>query len=134
MSYAQQMLETYPRPVDVDPQVLAGVVDTLFDCAQACSACADACMAESDPATLSQCIRANLDCADQCVVAGRVLSRQTGYDANITRAVLEAAAQVCQSCGDECEHHASAHEHCRVCAEACRRCEEACRKALDAMS
>jgi hypothetical protein len=62
-----------------------------------------------------------------------VLSRHTGYDANISRTLLEACAQACRSCGDECVRHAEAHEHCRICAEACRECERACRELLTSM-
>jgi hypothetical protein len=63
----------------------------------------------------------------------RVLSRQTEYDANLTRPQLQACVAACKSCGDECERHAQMHEHCRVCAEACRRCEQACNQLLAAM-
>jgi hypothetical protein len=82
---------------------------------------------------LRKCIRSDLDCADICEVTGRVLSRHTGYDANLTRAQLQACAQACKSCGDECEGHAEMHEHCRICAEACRRCEQACQAVLAAI-
>jgi hypothetical protein len=68
-----------------------------------------------------------------CVAAGRVANRQTEYDANVTRAVVEACATVCRACGDECERHADMHEHCGICAEACRSCEDACRALLVAM-
>ena len=57
---------------------------------------------------------------------GRVLSRQTGTNAETVRALLEACRAACTGCGDECASHADMHEHCRVCAEACRRCEQAC--------
>lgn len=83
---------------------------------------------------MNKCIRLDLDCADQYVTAGRVLSRQTEYDANVTQTVLEACAQLCKTCGDECSRHAAQHEHCRVCAEACRRCEDACRRVLNAIA
>jgi hypothetical protein len=56
-----------------------------MECAQACTACADACLSEQNVADLAKCIRSNLDCADICDTTGRVLSRHTGYDANITR-------------------------------------------------
>jgi uncharacterized protein DUF326 len=131
--YAKPMLETYPRDFNVDADVLARCIEACYECAQACNACADDCLSEEDVADLVKCIRLNEDCADVCLVAGRVANRQTEYDANVTRAVLEACAQTCGSCGDECERHASHHEHCRICAEACRRCEQACRELLDAM-
>jgi hypothetical protein len=84
-------------------------------------------------AELTKCIRTCLDCDDVCTATLRVVSRQTEYDANVTRAVLQACVAVCKSCGDECERHAGMHEHCRVCAEACRRCEQACNDLLAAM-
>jgi hypothetical protein len=85
-------------------------------------------------AELTKCIRTNMDCADICATTARVLSRHTGYDANISRTLLEACATACTSCGDECASHAEMHEHCRNCAEACRACEQACRDLLASMS
>lgn len=81
-------------------------------------------------AELTACIRTDLDRTDICTSTGNILSRHTGYDANITRAVLQACANVCRACGDECEQHAGMHEHCRICAEACRRYEAACTELL----
>lgn len=129
MSVTGQMLETYPESLGgVDREKLRACIEACFECAQACTACADACLSEDTVAELTKCIRTNLDCADLCATTGRVLSRHTGYDANLTRAVLEACAQACKACGDECARHAGHHEHCRVCAEACRRCARACRE------
>jgi hypothetical protein len=133
MSYAKQMLDTYPRDFNVDAAQLAATIDALSDCAQACTACADDCLSEEMVAELTKCIRTCLDCADVCTATLRVASRQTDYDANVTRSVLQTCATVCRSCGDECERHAQMHEHCRVCAEACRRCEQACNDLLAAM-
>ncbi|WP_426513011.1 hypothetical protein ACPPVO_21595 [Dactylosporangium sp. McL0621] len=39
-------------------------------------------------AELTRCIRTNMDCADICATMVRVLSRHTGYDANISRTLL----------------------------------------------
>lgn len=75
----------------------------------------------------------DLDCADVCVTTGNVLSRRTGYDANLTRAVLQACATACRACADECGQHADMHAHCRICAEACRRCEQACNAVLSGL-
>ena len=124
MTTTQEMLRTYPANLGgIDQEALARCIEACFECAQACTACADACLSESGVAELVKCIRTNLDCADVCTTTGRMLSRHTGYDANLTRALLEACATACKSCGDECGRHASMHEHCRICAEACRRCE-----------
>ena len=81
-------------------------------------------------AELTTCIRPDLDRADVCAATGRVLSRHTGHDADLTRAVHEARAAACTACGDGCAAHAQMHGHCRVCAESCRRCEQACRALL----
>ena len=129
-----EMLETYPRDFNVDANVLARCIEECYACAEACTLCADDCLSEDDVQALVKCIRLNLDCADVCAAAGRVTSRQTEYDANVTRSILEACVQVCASCGDECERHADHHAHCRICAQACRRCEEACRELLAAMA
>ena len=129
-----QMLDTYPRSLGhVDQDKLRACIEACVECAQACTACADACLSEETVADLTKCIRTNLDCADICEATGRVLSRHTGYDAHITRAILDACIQVCRSCGDTCSEHASMHEHCRVCAESCRTCEQACRDLLRAL-
>ena len=134
MSYATQMLESYPREFNVDKDVLARCIEACYDCAQACTACADDCLSEDGVAELVKCIRLNLDCADICATTGRVVNRQTEYDANVTRAIVQACVQVCKSCGDECEEHGRhGMEHCRVCSDACRRCEQSCEDLLAAM-
>jgi hypothetical protein len=46
MSYARQMLDSHPRTSGLDAGVLAATVDALTDCAQACSADADADLGE----------------------------------------------------------------------------------------
>ncbi|WP_239163511.1 four-helix bundle copper-binding protein [Paractinoplanes rishiriensis] len=127
------MLETYPKSINLDRQKLAAAIDALIACGGACTACADACLSEDTVGELTKCIRTNLDCADVCAATARVLSRHTGYDANLSRALLEACVTACKSCGDECGRHAGHHEHCRICADACRSCEQACRDLLTAM-
>jgi Domain of Unknown Function (DUF326) len=131
--HVREMLRTYPRDFNVDLELLARTVETLEDCANTCSQCADACLAEPDLERLAKCIRLNLDCAALCSATASVLTRQTEYDANVTRPALEACIAACRSCGDECARHAEMMEHCRVCAEVCRSCETACRELLDAM-
>ncbi|WP_148575387.1 four-helix bundle copper-binding protein [Nocardioides caldifontis] len=125
------MLEAHAGQIDLDKDALAECIAACFQCAQACTACADACLSEEMVAELRKCIRTDLDCADICGTSGRVLSRHTAYDANLTRAMLTACAQACKACGDECAGHAEMHEHCRICAEACRRCEQACNRLLE---
>jgi hypothetical protein len=130
MSYARQMLDSYPRTVNLDAGVLAATIDALSDCAQACTADVDADLSEQDLAEMVRCIRLCLDCVDVCTATVGVTSRLAEYDAHVVRPLLQACVAICNSCGDECQRHAPHHEHCRVCAEACRRCEQACRELL----
>jgi hypothetical protein len=134
MAYARPLLEAYPGELNIDADVLSRCIEACYECSQACTACADACLSEENVAELIKCIRLNEDCADVCAVAGRVASRQTEYDANVTRTVVQACAGTCRACGDECERHAAHHEHCRICAEACRRCEAACQELVRAVA
>ena len=132
VSVAGQMLETYGKDLGgIDKDKLRACI-ACYECAQACIACADACLSEDMLAELAKCISTDLDSADVCEATWRVLSRHTGYDANLTR--TEACAVACKSCGDECDSHAGMHEHCRVCAQACRRCEQACRDLIASMN
>jgi len=131
--HTSAMIDAHPGEIGLDRDLLAHAVDTLVACAQACTACADACLSEDMVADLRRCVRTDLDCADVCDTTARVLSRHTAYDASVTRAVLAACVQVCRACGDECASHAEMHEHCKVCAQACRACEEACVALLDSI-
>jgi hypothetical protein len=131
--HVSAMLDTHPWPGHVDREVLARCIEECFTCAQSCTACADACLSEDGVAELRKCIRLNLDCADVCDATGRVITRQTGYDAPLSRAQLQACREACATCAEECERNAGMHEHCRVCAEACRRCQEASDALLAAM-
>ena len=131
MSYARQMLDTYPVNVNVDADLLAATIDALGDCAQACTADTDADLSEQNLAEMVTCIRLCLDCTDICTAIVGVLSRPAERDLTATRLLVGACAAICQSCGDECERHAHM-PHCQIRAEACRRCERACRDLLDA--
>lgn len=135
MTKVREMLDTYPRDFNVDAGLLARAIEALVECANTCTQCADACLSEPNlSAELAKCIRLDLDCADVCTSTGRVLSRQTEYDANVTRPLLEACIAACRSCGDECEAHGEHMSHCALCAESCRRCESVCRELLAAIS
>jgi hypothetical protein len=137
MTSAAAMLDAYPGDLgvmnEVERRALIRCIDICFECAQACTACADACLREDDLGELVKCVRLNLDCADICETTGRVLSRETGHDVDLIRGILEACAQACRSCGDECERHARTHDQCRICAEVCRRCERECQDMLTAI-
>ena len=129
----EQILATHPRPPIADVAVLAACIDECAECAATCTICADACLAEPDPAPLRRCIRVCLDCADACIDAGRILSRQTDPDADTQLTALKACLAACRACAAECERHAHHHEHCRLSAGECRRCERACDDLLGAL-
>ena len=133
MSYARQMLDTYPVTVTVDADLLAATIDAVSDCAQACTADTDADLSEPNLAEMVTCIRLCLNCTDICTATAGVMSRLAEYDPGSTRLLLQACAAVCKSCGDECERHAHM-PHCRICAEACRRCALVCQELLDALN
>jgi hypothetical protein len=130
MSYARQLLDAYPGTLNADAGVLAATIDALSDCAQACIADADDDLHEQNLAEMVTCIRLCWDCAEVCSATLGVVTRQTAYDASVTKPLLEACVAVCKSCGDECQRHARHHQHCGVCEQACRRCEQACRTLL----
>jgi Domain of Unknown Function (DUF326) len=130
MSYARKMLDAYPGTVSLDAGVLAGTIDALSDCAQACIADTDDDLSEPEVTEMVTCIRLCLDCADVCAAAVAVVSRQRELDPAVIAPLLQACAASCRSCAEECERHARMHGHCRVCAEACRRGEQASEELL----
>jgi len=75
MSYARPMLDTYPRALNVDADLLASAIDALSDCAQACTADTDADLSEPDLAEMVRCIRLCLHCTDVCTATVAVISR-----------------------------------------------------------
>jgi hypothetical protein len=90
MSYARQLLDTYPGTVPADASVLAAAIDALNDCAQACTADAGADLSEDNLADMVRCIRLFLDSTDVCTATAGVISRPAEYDASVTRPLLEA--------------------------------------------
>jgi hypothetical protein len=126
------MLSIHPgRTPNVDER--SDAAEALAVCAAYCSSCADACLSEEDVQALRRCIRTNLDCADICSAAARIVARQTAGDASMFSSLIASCIEACDRCAEECESHADVHEHCRACAIACRRCVEACRALLEAV-
>jgi hypothetical protein len=126
----RQMIATHPDVHGRVNQALIEAIDAAYACAQTCTSCADACLAEEMVSHLRQCIRLNLDCADVCAATATIGNRRTGSDEVVLRKLLDACVTACRLCGEECRRHADRHEHCRVCGEACTACETACLAAL----
>ena len=126
----KEMIATHPDVRGKVNQSLIDAIEAAYACAQTCTSCADACLAEEMVAQLRQCIRLNLDCADVCDAFATLGSRRTGSNEEVIRKLLDACITACRLCGEECRRHAAMHEHCRICAESCRQCETACQSAL----
>jgi hypothetical protein len=108
MTHAREMLDTYPGAVAImDADALIECIEACFDCSQSCSACADACLGEEMVGHLRRCITMCLNCSDECATTGRLLSRQTDFESAMARAALQACAEACRLCAEECEHHAT---------------------------
>lgn len=131
--HTREMIATHPDVQGSVNATLVEAIDALYDCAQTCTSCADACLAEKEMAELRQCIRLCLDCADVCAAAATVANRRTGSDEEVIRRMLDASITACRACGEECQRHAGHHEHCRICAEACLHAGVACQDALASM-
>lgn len=134
MGTIEAMLRRHPRIDEHHLRGFAETLDALTSCAEVCSACADACLAEDHVAKLRACISLNQDCADVCAVTARLLIRQTEMPGAVVHAQLHACVVACQACADECERHAGMHDHCRICAETCHRCQEQCNYLLGEIS
>jgi hypothetical protein len=133
MTQTTEMLKDKTATLYTDLDLLSQTIDALYECANMCNACADACLAEENVADMRKCIRTDLDCADICLATARMLSRQTAPDGHIARTMLQACLAACKKCGDECSAHAQMMDHCRVCAEACRKCDDLCNRLLDSL-
>lgn len=128
--HVREMISTHADVQGNTADRLLTFIEQAYDCAQACTSCADACLAEDMVADLRQCIRLNLDCADICATTAAMASRRTGSNVEVLRLVIRACGEACRLCGEECMRHADAHEHCRICGDLCRKCANACEAAL----
>jgi len=128
--HVQEMISTHPDVRGNTNDSLIRCIEECLDCAQVCSVCADACLAEEHVMGLRQCIRLNLDCADICQATAAIGARRTGSNEELIQSLLQVCGDACAACAGECERHADMHEHCRICAETCRSCERACQAAL----
>lgn len=133
MDTIREMLRTHPQKPTTHFDEIAACLSACAECEQVCISCADACLGEESVPTLRQCIRLNLDCADLCAAAARMIARQASPEPRVWRLTLEACAEACRACAVECARHASAHAHCRVCRERCESCEKACRTLIAAL-
>jgi hypothetical protein len=126
-------MATHPQVRGHVSKALIRCIDDCYDCAQACTACADASLGEAMVAEMIQTIRTCNDCGDVCLTTGALATRRTGSDAQLVAQMLQICEDACRICAQECERHAEM-AHCRICAEVCRECEVSCRDAARAMA
>src|SRR5689334_2914408 len=112
--HVQQMIASHPRVLGQSNDTLVRCIEACYDCAQTCTACADASLGENQTKMLLQSIRFSLDCADICAVTGAIATRRTATSQGVVRAMLEACIVACRACAEECEQHAAHHQHCRI--------------------
>jgi hypothetical protein len=122
----EKMIALHPQVGGDFNPVLATAARHAMLCAEMCTSCADACVAEE--MEMAQCIRSCLDCADVCAATARLAVRRTARNVEALRLMLETCARICDLCGEECARHD--HDHCKLCAEMCRECAADCRSAL----
>jgi hypothetical protein len=118
----REMLRPSPAEQGTGRALTADAVRTLFDCAQACTACAGSCLSEERITSLRKAIRISLDCADLCEVTARMLSQRDAYDTDLIRAQLRACVELCLRSAEECDRRGRGPD----CVEACHRCAESC--------
>jgi len=127
----KKVLEAHPRKASLDVNALALTAGEVNACAQTCTACADACLGESDIKPLLRCIKVNQDCADACHAAANMLVRFTEWDWDVVSEQLRACAEICRICAAECRKHASKHAHCAACADTCDSCTRRCMQMVE---
>ncbi|HSX70155.1 four-helix bundle copper-binding protein [Pseudomonas subflava] len=98
----------------------ASCIQACSACAIACETCAAACLKEPDVQHMATCISCDIDCADLCRLAVRLMAR----DSPLADEICRLCALACQACAEACGEHQ--HDHCQQCAQACQRCVEEC--------
>lgn len=133
MSHAK-IIEDADVELATDAETLMNAIDTMFECAASCTACADACLAEEQPDKLRRCITLDNVCAEICTATARTLARISSGSYDVLRAQLQACIVACRECAEECRSHGEMHEHCAVCAEVCERTERVAGELLEAVA
>lgn len=105
--------------------VYSELVESLENCVAACHNCAASCLEEENVYSMRECIKLDLDCADVCHMALKLLARDSSHAVSVVKLCMG----ICAECAAECEKHE--HDHCQQCAKACRRCEDQCGNYLD---
>lgn len=111
------------EPVPEGPLRLCA--EQALECAQACTICADACLAAPGSPQLVRTAELAVICADLAIVATRVLSGSATADGRLARPVLRAFGEVLDLCHEEFRDQELAA--CQICADICRDTRQVCR-------
>lgn len=113
------------HPVAVRPQVQ--------DCIEACTelvrvseTCAEACLGAGAGVAATECFLADLDCAEVCSTAERMLGWRFNTDGPTTGAVLRACIAAATTSMRACQRMAALHTPWRSCEPAARRTLTSC--------
>jgi len=117
----------------VNLDVLAEAMEALLDSERTSGACAAAMLTESDASNLATAISADLDTVVVVYAARTVLSRASGANSSIIRAVVEAAISAAERSNAECGKHASHHGHCGLCVQSTENTIKACRSLVQGL-
>ena len=104
-----------------DPKT-SHLLETLLKCASECWSCASDCLNEPHVQHMTDCIQADLDCADFCLTTARSVARGSQH----VEQLLQQCAAFCKACEAICRTHPE--EHCQHCADICLGCMDACLK------
>ena len=94
----REMLTTFRVAIPLDLDAVAAVIDACLNCAQSCTSCADADLAEDDVDDLRRCVALDASCADLCETTARILSRPAQWDQFVVHRLLQACARLCADC------------------------------------
>src|SRR5215469_1782963 len=72
MMYTAPLAQANPSKPSLEVNALVECIRACFDCAQACTADADADLSEPQIHEMVRCIRLCLDCADVCLATGKI--------------------------------------------------------------
>ena len=97
-------------------------IEACLACAAVCDHCASSCLREEHMHMMTKCVQLDMECADICYTAAKLLSLGSLQSA----AICTICADVCDACAAECGKHDN--DHCRMCAEACKKCADECRR------
>ncbi len=103
--------------------------DCIDACLQSvfnCEYCAASCLREDDSAIplLKRCVQLNMECAEACIAAVKMMSIGGVHADDYCRL----CAKACEACARECEKHD--YDHCRACAAATHLCAKKCRSVM----